>query len=55
LRFASPPYACFKPVQHRHVEHVADWPYSSFHRFLRRGLYPADWATAEHDGRFGER
>jgi putative transposase len=23
---------------------VCDWPYSSFHAYVRRGLLPADWA-----------
>jgi putative transposase len=50
-------YIHFNPVKHRHVEHVADWPYSSFHRFVRHGLYPADWGTdvAGPEGGFGER
>jgi putative transposase len=50
-------YIHFNPVKHGHVEHVATWPYSSFHRFVRFGLYPADWATGiagSEDG-FGER
>jgi len=50
-------YIHFNPVKHGYVEHVADWPFSSFHRFVRRGLYPADWGakvvSAEHS--FGER
>jgi RelB Antitoxin alpha helical domain len=25
------------------VERVADWPHSSFHRFVRLGVYPGDW------------
>ena len=48
-------YIHFNPVKHSHVEHVANWPYSSFHRFVRLGLYPADWAASGHDGSFGER
>jgi len=35
----------FNPVKHGHVEQVADWPYSSFHRDLQRGVLPADWAA----------
>ncbi len=30
---------------------VSDWPHSSFHRLVRRGVYPADWAgDAAADG-----
>jgi hypothetical protein len=33
-----------------------DWPYSSFHRNLRAGLFPVDWGgDAETIGEFGER
>jgi putative transposase len=50
-------YIHFNPVKHGHVSRVVDWPYSSFHRFVRLGTYPADWAgDAKDDGsRFGER
>lgn len=24
-------------------DQVADWPYSSFHRLVRSGVYPPDW------------
>ena len=27
------------------VKRVADWPYSSFHRYVRQGLLPLDWAS----------
>ena len=37
-------YIHFNPVKHGHVECVRDWPYSSFHRMVRLGIYPADWA-----------
>jgi len=36
-------YIHFNPV--KHVQHVIDWPHSSFHRYVRDGLYPADWAA----------
>jgi putative transposase len=50
-------YIHFNPVKHGHVNRVVDWPYSSFHRFVRHGIYPADWA-GDVKGRgssFGER
>ncbi|MGE5271624.1 MAG: REP-associated tyrosine transposase [Thiohalocapsa sp.] len=48
-------YIHFNPVKHGYVEHVADWPCSSFHRFVQLGLYPMDWAASTHDGKFAER
>ena len=38
-------YIHFNPVKHGYVARVADWPYSSFHRHVARGLYPIDWAA----------
>jgi putative transposase len=36
---------------------VGAWPFSSFHRMVRLGLYPEDWAgdAKDHDSGFGER
>jgi putative transposase len=50
-------YIHFNPVKHGYVSRVMDWPHSSFHRFVRLGVYPADWAgDAKLDGSgFGER
>jgi putative transposase len=36
-------YIHWNPVKHGWVRRVADWPHSSFHDYLRRGLYPNDW------------
>jgi putative transposase len=36
-------YIHYNPVKHGHVRAGADWPYSSFRRFVGRGLYPMDW------------
>ncbi|MCB1866396.1 MAG: transposase [Chromatiales bacterium] len=36
-------YLHFNPVKHGHVRRVADWPWSSFHRYVADGRYPADW------------
>ena len=33
----------FNPVKHGHVAQAGEWPYSSFGRFVARGIYPADW------------
>ena len=50
-------YIHFNPVKHGHVRRVGDWPYSSFHRYVRAGLLPDDWAGVVSDGAgsFGER
>ncbi len=34
----------FDPVKHGLAAHAADWPYSSFARCVRLGMYPVDWA-----------
>ena len=50
-------YVHFNPVKHEHVKRVADWPYSSFHNYLQRGILPGDWAGANVDegaDEFGE-
>ena len=37
-------YIHYNPVKHGYVQRVADWPYSSFHHYVRAGLLPIDWA-----------
>lgn len=49
-------YIHFNPVKHGYVPCVRDWPHSSFHRYVRDGLLPADWAgDGSAAGEFGER
>ena len=50
-------YIHFNPVKHGHVRRVQDWPYSSFHRWVRLGAYPDDWAgdSGGDTAGFGER
>jgi len=50
-------YIHYNPVKHGHVKSAIDWPYSSFRRFVRRGLYSADWAgvIGLEETAFGER
>lgn len=36
-------YLHFNPVKHGLVKCVKDWPYSTFHRFVKNGFYPQDW------------
>ena len=49
-------YIHFNPVKHGHVTRVADWPHSSFHRYVERGWLAADWGGDMRDiqGSFGE-
>ena len=49
-------YIHFNPVKHELVTRVRDWPHSSFHRYVRLGLLPRDWAGDVRDSRvsFGE-
>ncbi|MBK1720561.1 REP-associated tyrosine transposase [Thiocystis violacea] len=42
-------YIHHNPVKHRYVEHAGDWPYSSFHRAVRQGIYPAHWRADDSD------
>ena len=36
-------YIHYNPVKHGWVRRVVDWPYSSFHRYVKRGLLSEDW------------
>ena len=47
----------FNPVKHGYVTRVCDWPYSSFHQYVKTGSLPADWGgdLGRIEGRFGER
>ena len=47
-------YVHWNPVKHGWVERAGDWPWSTFHRYVRAGLYPADWASSDIDGDWGE-
>ena len=31
------------PVKHKLVNRVVDWPYSTFHKYVKAGIYPANW------------
>lgn len=38
-------YIHYNPVKHGHAERAMDWPHSSFRHWVRRGVYPIDWAA----------
>jgi len=49
--------AHFNPVKHGLVSRVSDWPHSSFHQHVKRGLLPVDWGGDMRDvpgSTFGE-
>jgi putative transposase len=49
-------YIHFNPVKHGFVSRVSDWPHSSFHRYVERGILSADWGgdVVDPTGQFGE-
>jgi len=48
-------YIHYNPVKHGLVTRVADWEWSSFHRYVAMGMYDAAWGGENnHTGEFGE-
>ena len=51
-------YIHYNPVKHGLVRSVADWSWSSFHRYVKMGYYIQDWGSAveeqNSEGTFGE-
>jgi putative transposase len=37
-------YVHWNPMKHGLVQKIADWPYSSFHHYVKEGVYPENWA-----------
>ncbi len=40
-------YVHINPLKHGLVSQVSDWPYSTFHRLVERGIYSPDWAGGD--------
>lgn len=38
-------YIHYNPVKHGYVSSPRDWPWSSFHRYVKAGVYDADWGS----------
>lgn len=36
-------YIHFNPVKHGYVTTPRDWPWTTFHNFVKNGTYPPDW------------
>ena len=40
-------YIHYNPVKHGLVNRVVDWPYSTFHGYVKRGVYSNQWGDNE--------
>ena len=40
-------YIHYNPVKHGLVLSAKNWQYSSFHRYVQRGVYDLDWGSSE--------
>ena len=38
-------YIHYNPVKHGYVTAPKDWPFSTFHRFVKRGVYDEGWGA----------
>jgi REP-associated tyrosine transposase len=39
-------YVHYNPVKHGFVKRVVEWPWSSFHRYIKAGYYENDWGES---------
>ena len=49
-------YLHFNPLKHGLVNNVKDWPYSTFHRYVKAGVYDERWGVGLDfvEGTFGD-
>jgi putative transposase len=49
-------YIHYNPVKHGYAGRAAEWPHSSFHRYVKRGWLTEDWGVdpGAEGGNFGE-
>jgi putative transposase len=40
-------YIHYNPIKHGYVTNVADWKWSSYHSFQKKGFYDKDWCNTE--------
>ena len=38
-------YIHINPVKHGWVQRASEWHYSSIHQYIKRGIYPENWAA----------
>ncbi len=43
-------YIHYNPIKHDLCERAVDWPYTTFHRQVRDGVYMIDWDGMGWDG-----
>ncbi len=41
-------YIHYNPVKHGYVKSPKDWRYSTFHKFVEKGVYKIDWGASEN-------
>ena len=42
-------YIYWNPVKHGYVTRVIDWPYSTFHRDVKKGIYSSNWGGSTNN------
>jgi len=42
-------YIHSNPVKHGFVNKLSEWPHSTFHRYVERGIYSADWCEMDEN------
>lgn len=40
-------YIHYNPVKHGYVKAPKDWPHSTFHRYVKEGIYEINWGATE--------
>ena len=40
-------YIHYNPVKHGYVKRPIDWPYSSFHDYVKRGILDPNWGVGK--------
>jgi len=47
-------YIHYNPVKHGYCQRVNEWPYSTFHRYVKDGVYSVDCGDGADDLIAGE-
>ncbi len=45
-------YIHYNPVKHGLVANAREWPFSTFHRYVKEGFYSANWGESENSEGF---
>ncbi|TVO74102.1 REP-associated tyrosine transposase [Sedimenticola selenatireducens] len=46
-------YIHYNPVKHGWVKRASDWPYSSIHRYIKKGVLDPNWGVSDVTGGVG--